>query len=467
MRKVYEGIVVIMLVLLFGLGLPPAQPEAALAQTQARPNILFILSDDQPAETLGAMPKTKQALDGISFTNAYATTPLCCPSRASLLTGKYSHNHQVWLNTAPSAEPGFRELGEDQKTIAVALQNAGYSTAYIGKYLNAYEGTYVPPGWDRWIAPVTTYSHDPVDERYKLNEDGDIKTYYRAQAGDETDLYGQRAKAFIESNDGPWFVVVAPHDPHRPYRAAERNRGIHSPSLPGVPSFNEQDVSDKPGWIRNIPRFTADEVQALREANARRLDSLKDVDDLVGSLNEKLTELGEENTYVIFASDNGFHRGEHRLKNKGTAYDESAKIPLLVRGPGISQGTSEKLVANIDLAPTFAELAETSMPNADGRSLLPLLSGDAPWRDALLLEYRTTGNPPPTWWAIRRGRWKYVKLESGTTELYDLSEDPYELHNDYRDANVADPALIADLESRLDALKRCKEDGCRVAEDAP
>ena len=223
-------------------------------------------------------------------------------------------------------------------------------------------------------------------------------------------------------------------------------------------------MSDKPSQIQDTEPISEEYASKIDDRYRQRLESMLAVDDMVGSLAQELESAGElDNTFIFFTSDNGFEQGEHRLqKGKNQAYEESSRVPLLVRGPGVSAGVkTEKLAVNTDFAPTFADLAGAEFP-ADGRSLVPALAGnqDAPWRTSVLLERLPTQSG---YRAVRTKTHKYVEYNNGEKELYDLRADPYELANIY---DSADPSIVEDLKARLEALKNCSEEGCREAEDA-
>jgi len=285
----------------------------------SRPNILFILTDDMRASDLQYMPNTQNLLEkqGVKFTNAWVTRSLCCPSRSTILRGQYAHNHNVWTNVYPSGGFWkFHDQGLENSTIATWLDDTGYDTVLIGKYLNPYgldragnyaPTTYVPPGWDRWYAWEGTYRGTQL--KYDINENGRVATYYRSKTHD-TDLDTQTAERFIRQTAGsaPFFMHLSPNAPHDPAYYAPRHANEFSDTpLPGPPSFNEKDVSDKPAWVRNRPLLTSTNVQYLTKLYRDRLRTLQSVDEMVGRLVAALRDTGElSNTYIVFTSDNGF-----------------------------------------------------------------------------------------------------------------------------------------------------------------
>ncbi len=442
------------------------------------PNVVLIVADDMRADDLEYMPETKALIgeEGVTFENAFVTDPLCCPSRATMLRGQYTHNHGVEGNVPPRGGlQRFRELGREESTVATWLDSEDYSTAYFGKYMNGYRGTHVPPGWDEWYAVSGNYESD------RYNNNGRIERHDPEQVY-ETDLLSDKATGYLRSaleEESPVFAYLSPRAPHAPANPAARHEDeLPDVSLPRPPSFDEEDVSDKPAWVRERPRLEAGEVEAMEELYRKRLQSLLSVDEMVARLVDTLRQSGElENTYIAFTSDHGHHFGEHRLPaGKWTAYEEDIGVPLVVRGPGVPEGeTREHLVLNTDLAPTFADLAGASMQTSvDGRSLSPLLGDDPPrtsgWRTAFMVEAGPffagawAGEPldRPRLEAVRTEDRLYVEYATGERELYDLREDPYQLENRHEEA---DPGLLRRMEERLDALRGCAGEECRSAED--
>jgi N-acetylglucosamine-6-sulfatase len=442
-------------VLLFAVSLSMGPDRSEQDPARERPNILLILTDDQPAKTLAEMPKLREGLmdKGVTFKQGFVTDPLCCPSRATILTGEYAHNHGVRTNSFPGGgAEKFRELDGD--TIATRLKEAGYSTAYFGKYFNEYRGRYVPPGWDRWFV----YSGTAAHRSYDINDQGRVLTYTHAHTN-ETDLTADRAAEFIGEYDGPWFMVVGTRAPHGPHYPSDNHRDdFNGVDLPG---FGEEDVSDKPAIVRNAPPLDEKRTRRLREDYEGKLETLQDVDDLVGKLLKRLEATGQiKNTYIVYTTDNGWLLGEHNLTAKGLPYEGDIRVPYVVRGPGVPRDEKrDELVANVDLAPTFAAWGGVELPGADGRELAPLLE-DAPsasWRERLLIEH-FAGHE---WAGLRTPRYTYVEHATGEKELYDLREDPRQLRSVHK---TADQALLENLERRLELLRDCSGDGCRAAE---
>jgi N-acetylglucosamine-6-sulfatase len=469
MRKVYEGIVVIVLFLLFGIGLPPGQPQVSVAQSQVQPNIIFILTDDQDAGSIQYMPRVQEQLvqQGTTFQNGILTLPICCPSRATMLRGQYAHNHSIGDGDGggENGARAFRKRGLESSTVATWLHSAGYRTALVGKYLNGYDYRYVPTGWDRWYANVGT---DVWSEC--LNENGKERCY----GGKHPDsVLAEKAEEFIRSSKGSpqpiflWLSLNAPHDP-APYMHQDRNKFSSLP-LPKPPSFDEADVSDKPSWVRQKPRLSPKRERHTRSLYHKRLRSLQAADRAVGRIIDALTDTQRlENTYIFYFTDNGYHMGEHRISaGKATPYVEATRFPFIVRGPRVPHLERQDLVLNTDIAPTFAELAGAQVPSfVDGRSFASLLSGEfPPWRTAGLIECRRSKKQHmPGYAGLIMKETSYVEYSSGEKELYDLKADPYQLQNAYQDA---DPALKQELAGRVDVLRSCEGKTCRAAEDAP
>jgi arylsulfatase A-like enzyme len=434
------------------------------APAAAAPNVVVIETDDQRADDLAAMPRTAELIGrrGVEFANSFVSLSECCPSRATFLTGRYAHNHGVRASVPPFG--GYRRL-DSSETLAVWLRRAGYETAMVGKYLNGYRGSVVPPGWTDFEGLLGRFTYRFYD--YTLNANGTLES----PPGYQTDEITRRSLAFLRPRPEPFFLWVNYVAPHigRPRELADPRLGSTVPAprhaaaflgapLPRTPAFNEADVSDKPPGIRRRMPLKQWRIRALAETHRQRLASLLAVDEGVARIVEALRETGElDDTLLIFTSDNGFMLGEHRVaKGKVLPYEPSIRVPLLMRGPGITAGTRrEELVWNGDLAPTILDAAGASAPFAlDGSSLLRPLP-----RRALLLEgppERGT-NGMPLFAGIRTERWKYVEYVWGMAELYDLRRDPHELHNLARGAREVRRRLAR----RLDRLRACAGGGCR------
>jgi arylsulfatase A-like enzyme len=492
MRKIVPPLALVALVVLLTLSVSGCKRRDDQTLT-AKPNIVFILADDMRKDDLKYMPQTRALLqdEGMSFENAFVSNALCCPSRATIMRGQYSHNTMVWTNENSSIGgwQAYQRYDNEEDNVATRLQALGYSTGLFGKYLNGYKDTTGrPPGWDRWFAHINgTNYYD-----YQINDDGTIKQYGSTSADYEADVIADQAKTFIGTSANasvPFFAYVAPIAPHseeglgKPEPAPRDEHTYDGLKVPRTPSFNERDVSDKPSWIRKLPKLSAAKKAKIDDRHEKRAESLQAVDDLVAGVVGKLSEEGLlGNTYVFFTSDNGEHEGEHSIQgDKWRPYEEDIHMPLLVRGPDVAAGhQAYELALNTDYLPTFTDLACSPDPILcetlktqnnwyvpDGRSLRPVLEGNATtWRNAILLEGTQNTTYAPAYRGIRTvipgtaSGSKYVEYEGTERELYDLGADPLELTNRY-DAT----APPAELVSRLKTLETCKGDGCRAAED--
>ena len=455
-----------------------------------KPNLVVILTDDQRWDSLSVMPNVRRLLagHGVTFENSFVTTSLCCPSRASILTGLYSRHTGVFDNGPPNGgAPAFH----DRSTLAVWLHDAGYRTALIGKYLNGYQKlgqTYIPPGWDHWIA--IAQRHQIKFFRYLLNEDGKLVSYGRQPQDYSTTVLSQKADDFVKDAPEPFFLYLAPIAPHRPAVPAPEDAGKLSPPPFHPPSLNEADVADKP-WHGRFPPIDATNLQGLQVLRERILESLLSVDRMVGSLVQTLSARGVlGRTVVMFTSDNGLLLGEHRLVTKVWPYEESIRVPLVVRTPWAQAASIDgHLVLNIDLAPTLAELAGVAPPNrVDGESYAGLLRGRSPpggWRSSFVVEYlggasgddegtspqgavtsgARSGEQPPRFEAVRTERYLYVEYDNGWRELYDLDPDPYELTNRAGDPKYAQ--VRQKLAARLQELLASGPVAATPAEPSP
>ena len=449
-------------------GQAAAEPDAAApvdAAPAGRPNVILILADDlDRAAFHRSTLDSAWAPEGTSFTNALATTSLCCPSRASIFRGQYSHNTGLINNG--NEEPGggarfFRESGLEDETLATILQDDDYETWFGGKYLNGYEDDggwlgYVPPGWDHWqayLSPEMAFQDGVVN---------DIE-------GHRTDWLSGRAAEFIRDQRGsskPFFMHISPWDTHTPLVAPERHKDAYPRArAPRPPSFDEADVSDKPAWIREKDPLKERAMARFDRHHGARLRGALTLEDLSRDIVAALSRAGRLNdTYLIFTSDNGYHMGLHRIKGeKWTPYTEAHEIPFVVRGPGVSENrTFDGLVANTDIAPTVLDLAGISPPYwMDGRSFVPFLDGTAPadWRSSLLIEGANHQRQErPAYSGVRRENDVYVRYATGEEEYYDLARDPYQLQNR---PEAAPPEIKQDLE----ALENCAGRTCAEAEN--
>ena len=457
----------------------------AAAQPDTRPNIVVLMTDDQTLASMGAMPQTRSLLgsQGTTFGRVISTFPLCCPARATFLTGQYSHNHGVIHNAGPS---GGYKVFDNANALPVWLQRAGYHTIHLGRYLNGYGETdvpaEVPAGWSDWHAAMdpTTFNY----ASWRMSDNGVASMYPQPgrEGEHQTDFYGRRGAELIEGAAGapqPFFLNIwfgAPHsgrprDPDDPALAtpspAARHRdAFASAALPVPPSFDEPDVSDKPQLISERPRLAPEQAAAIQENYQQELESLQSVDDAVASIYGALQRSGElDNTLVVFTSDNGFMHGEHRWPSeKVLPYEESIRVPLVLRGPGVPRAQSDRrLVPNVDLAATLLDAADAFPGRTqDGRSLLPLLAdgGRELGRD-VLLENGQGANGVPAYRGLRTYRFSYIEhLTTGEFELYDLRRDPFQLRS--VDSDLRYEPVLLELQGRLRRLSRCAGRSCRA-----
>lgn len=461
-----------------------------------QPNILYVLADDMALTDVENMPNLQRLIGdhGVTFANDFVTVSLCCPSRTTVLRGQYSHNTHVESNRGNGGFIRFHEQGLEDEALPTWLQDAGYRTALIGKYLNDYPQTaadnYVPPGWDEWDSPVGI--NNEVDGNlynqygYLLNENGDLVDYGSDPGDYAGTVYVNKAREFIQDSaetDQPFFAYLSLVSPHAPATPAPQDENADvGETAPRPPNYDESDVSDKPQWVQDLPPINPFDQQFIDGLYVERQRSIIGIDRAIGQLVRTLRQAGElDNTYIVFTSDNGQHLGHHGLQTgKQTGYDEDIHMPLLVRGPGVPEGeTADAIVANTDLGPTFADLAGAEVPDfVDGRSFANLLTDPSGTngRQSLLIEHWVEDPGPgedlsgaglqdvtPEFHGIRTARYTYIEYDGGDVELYDDVEDPYQLENL---AETADPELLAALHERVADLVDCQSDACREAEDA-
>lgn len=416
-----------------------------------KPNIILILTDDQRWDTLQYMSTVQNELiaNGVEFTNAFASNPQCCPSRASILTGLYAHNHGVLANQGPNGGLGaFNEM----RTLPRALRSlAGYETALFGKYMNGYEtrGEYVPVGWDRWFG--LSGSFDVENKKYYnywVIDDGTGVQYFDAPEDYSTDVVSDKVVEYInQPRTKPFFLYYPVYAPHFPFIPADRHIGSYDGIEPWRPlNFNEPDISDKPSWFNDVPPLDVAYIDNLRQG---QIEALQAVDESVADILAALEANNlDENTLIIFMSDHGYLWGEHRGEGKNCAYEECIRIPMVIWYPSkVAPGTIDELVMNVDVGVTIGRIAGLDLGSldVDGASLLPLLYDPmVDWRDEILLEHwqqpillnphpdaeiENLGEIIPTYGGLRTADYKFVEYETGELELYDLAIDPYELNN--------------------------------------
>ncbi len=452
-RKAFVAALAGVLVLLSTLPLTsPAVPRAA---AETRPNVVLIVSDDQRWDTLWAMPAVRELLgaSGVTFENAFVPNPVCCPSRASILTGTYSHTNGVWTNRN-GAYGGF-EAFDETSTLATWLQDAGYRTGLMGKYLNGYhrpgrQELYVPEGWDRWWSFVGGRYYG-----FSVNSDGAIVSYGEEETDYVTDVMAAEAEAFIRAEQpDPFFLYLTPKAPHLPSTPAARHASLFQDLEPWRPaSWNEADMSDKPTFLRKRPELSIEQIAALDHKRLEMLRSLVALDEMVARVVTALEETGQlRDTMIIFTSDNGYAWGEHRWDRKTLAYEEVIRVPMVIRFDRLIGAplVDANLALNIDLAPTIAEVTGLSPPPMDGASLVPLLTETTPveWRQDFLVEH--WGGKIPPYCGVRTTGHLYVAYADGQEELYRLAKDPDQLDNLATDPTEA--SLRDRLRSRLVSL---------------
>lgn len=430
-----------------------------------RLNIVVILTDDQSFDSLPSDPPAMpwlqskiRARDGqwLWFPNAFIETPLCCPSRATILSGRYSRTTNVRTN-----DDGYRF--DETQTIATWLHDAGYFTGMIGKYLNRYpfgRGPYVPPGWDRWVgkrntAASTTYSNFGfVDQGVALQTSDAGATY-------ATDLFAGYAVDFLRSapDDRPFFLYFAPSAPHPPWTPPSRHAGAFSGEpVPVAPSVGERNVSDKPTWVRKLRPVDAAGRAAFLADRRHEAEALLGVDDAVQRIVGQLAAEGElDRTVIFYLTDNGFSFGQHRIRGKRCPYEECIRTPFAVRVPGAEARDVRGVISNVDLAPTIADLAGVPPGQpVDGRSFASALLGER-WKapPGVFLEWAGDGAVPP-WQGVRTPDFAYIESADGTVELYDITgaigvADPFELRS--RSADPRYRRIVLRLAALLRALR--------------
>jgi arylsulfatase A-like enzyme len=462
--------------------LAAAHVSSAATAPPAPPNIVFVLTDDLSWNLVQYLPQVrKMQADGMTFNDYTVTDSLCCPSRSSILTGRFPHDTGVFTNGGADGGFGyFHSHGEESQTFATALRAKGYRTAMMGKYLNGYlpgatlGGTlpYVPPGWSEWDVAGNGYP----EFNYDLNENHKIVHYGSRPQDYLTDVVAGKGVKFIAGSAAahkPFLLEIATFAPHAPYTPAPRD----ATSFPGLkaprgPAFDTLPTNAPP-WLAGRAPLTTAEKTAIDTAFRKRAQAVQAVDRMIARLRTALAGAGvANNTYVVFSSDNGYHMGQYRLNpGKMTAFDTDIRVPLVVAGPGVPAGkASTAAVANIDLAPTFQQAAGAPVPSiVDGRSLLPLLHGGSgsAWRTASLIEHHgpdtlasdpdlpaaNSGNPP-SYEAIRTHTYTYVEYVDGSKEYYDRTTDPLQLHNI---VNTLSAIRLAQLHTALTNLENCHD----------
>jgi N-acetylglucosamine-6-sulfatase len=449
-------------------------PATGLPGRPGPPNIVFVLTDDLASNLVPYMPHVlAMERAGETFTNYFVTDSLCCPSRASILTGQFPHDTHVFDNSQPEGGfTAFHERHEERQTFATALHKRGYMTALMGKYLNGY-GPYVngvPPGWSEWDVAGNGYP----EYGYSLNSNGHARRYgYRAKDY-LTNVLARKGLGFIQratARGKPFMLELATFAPHSPFTPAPRDaRSFPGLRAPRTPAFDVVG-SREPAWLSHFSPLRVAAIRRIDRQFRKRVQAVQAVDRMIGRIEAMLVAKGlAGDTYIVFSSDNGLHMGEHRLlPGKLTAFDTDIKVPLVVTGPGVPAGrTISQMTENVDLCPTFERLGGAPVPrNVDGHNLVTLLHGGAAgaWRTEILVEHHgrvlDPGDPdlptqgsgnPPSYEAIRTASSLYVEYSTGEREYYDLTRDPFELSNV---ASGLPPARRRTLHRTLVGIERC------------
>jgi N-acetylglucosamine-6-sulfatase len=449
---------VALLAVLPSVGVSSADPT----KSPSRSNVVFVLTDDQRWDSIDQMPQVNGATEWARFSNAFVDEPQCCPSRASILTGRYPQH------TGVETLRDGKDLDE-KRTVATMLHDAGYRTALYGKYLNGFplgRGIYVPPGWDEFAGTV-----GPNDYyNYKLDVNGHVVSYGSEPKDYKTDVLTGMARRFIRTTkqSQPFFLYLAFNAPHtdsagRVVSAPQDRQSCSGYAFQQPPNFNAHDRVSEPEWMATEQPKNAASMTIQRAATCETLHS---VDNAVTSVVAELERSGRlDNTYVIFTSDNGYAFGEHRLTGKGDLYEASVRVPLLVRGPDVRPQPVDRLTSNVDFAPTILQWAKVTPPRGfvDGTSFANALGGDphkGP-QEVLLRGCRTQrgahddcGGYPSNMgfnWGLRTATHKYIEYPDGYVQLFDLTRDPWEQTN--LGSDPAQAALTAELHTRLSRLR--------------
>jgi N-acetylglucosamine-6-sulfatase len=441
-------------------------------ENKHKPNIVFVLIDDALPGVENMMPGLQNNItsQGVKFSNTVSTSPLCCPGRATIQRGQYTHNTRIYGNDLPNGGwEKFQEQGMHRSTFATWINERGYATGLFGKYLNNYRDRLIPPGWDRW------YAWNGEKQGWQsVNNQGQHVDIDPPQADA---LVADNALRFINTrlaNNSAFLAFVNFGAMHHPFHHAAIDADkFAGERVPRTLAFNEEDVSDKPNNMRGPPRLSNAEVRQLDVDYRDGLRSLGRVDRFIRDASDLLRQHGEfNNTFFVFYSDNGTHFGQHRLPHgKLRPYEEDINFPLIISGPGIPGGVVRReLVGNHDIAPTLAAMAGATVPDfVDGRNVLPLARGEVPegqWpRTAILSMIQPGGEgTKPKWALLRMPNTKYVRHAGGEEEYYDFDLDPFEVRSAH--GNL-DPKVARHHSARIDELLGCAGGSCRQAENGP
>jgi N-acetylglucosamine-6-sulfatase len=405
-------------------------PAALAAEA---PNVLVVMTDDQPYGTVEKMPfLASHADEFVDFEDAYTNVALCCPSRATFLSGLYSHHSGVETNDDGGAF-------DPTHTIATVFDDAGYDVGLFGKYLNKYpfgQGVdYVPPGYDRWVAFTGELQNEGAAYyNYSLSVDGAVESHGAEPEDYSTNVLTDYADEFLASADRPFFAMFTPYGPHRPFTAAPGDEHDFADAPAGLRPGLNQVQNDPHPFYANLPHV---ERHDMVDRARSQFEALQSEDRAIERFFETLGERGElDHTIVVFLSDNGYSLGAHRWREKGCLYDDCLHVPMMVRAPGIAGRQVGALISNVDLPGSIADLAGLDFGPTDGESLLPLMTGEAPAldRDEVLLRAKRDDlgpetQEPPNGWGIRTEQWKFIRYASGEIDLFDLDADPFELRD--------------------------------------
>lgn len=436
----------------------------ALPAAAQQPNIIIIMADDQSESLpIEAMPNVKNLIidQGVRFTNSFADFSLCCPNRAAFLTGIGTHNHGIKTNDEGAGGGWDSYKPFEANSLPVWLQAAGYRTALLGKYVNGYDGSVKPVGWNRWLSPLGYYGGLP-------NDDGTIIQLAPDVYG--VDLIASEAVEFMQSSPQPYFMVLAVRPPHfgsgNMAEPAVRYANASCPAAPRPPSFNEANVSDKPSWVKNLSSLSSSKIAAINTRYCQAYRALLAVNDLVGVV----VAAAGANDIICYVSDNGFFYGEHRIESgKVHAYEPSLRVPMACRGPGIPVGEARsQLVNTLDLTASIIDWAD-AIPGRplDGASLLPILADNsALWRGVIFFNADKKGDDSKKKaTGVRTLTRKYVKYSDGFEELYDLALDPDELVN--VKGNSAYSCDLTQLRALRNSMVTCSGAACFVPAPPP